>query len=839
MSEENPFNVDLRTNGRRRMITDPSDEAFRIDRLPPHSDEAEKAVLGCIMLDAQAINTCTELISDPDAFYDLRHRTIYEAMLGMSALGEPIDTITLLQWLEGEVENVGGISFIASLPDLVPSAANIGYYTKIVWEKFMLRRMVTVCTDVVGKIYDYTGEVEPLIDNIESEVLRVRNASRIEEGSGIKDLVGRAIRELERAANKETTGLKTGFTELDRLTGGLQPGEMIIIAARPSMGKAQPLDAKVMTPCGFVNIGSLKPGDTIIGCDGLFHSVTGVYPQGVKDVFKVELSDGSYARCCGEHLWLTQTRNERRRVSGSAWSVKTTSMIADTIRRPDGGHRNHIIPTCDPIQFYEAKLSEPRLSLDPWLLGALIGDGTLGNSNIQFSKPEQDVQMRLINALPEEDTWSFADKEEMTIRIRRKKRNNASSRTKMAIREMGLDVNSSLKFIPGEFMLSSPKNRLELIRGILDTDGYTLGHAVEYTTSSSQLADDVTDLVRGLGGICSRATERTPRYSYNGKLIEGLTSYRMNIWFNNGIIPVSSKKHLKKFKLNARNTHRSIVSISKDGREECVCISTDAPNGLYLTDDYIVTHNTSLAMNIAEYAAIDLSLSVGVFSLEMTSVALVKRILCSRSRVNSRAARDGFLKDRDYPKLTATSVKLVATKLHIDDTGSMTIMQLRAKARRMAQKHDIKLLVIDYLQLIHGTSRQSQGSRVSEITEVSNGIKSLAKELNIPVLVLSQLNRDIDKDGKRRPRLSDLRDSGALEQDADLVSFLYRKVEEDEDPYEEALSVKLCIAKQRNGPIGEVPLVFMKQYTRFESEAKISQADVPVQKEFDEQGNRI
>jgi replicative DNA helicase len=243
---------------------------------------------------------------------------------------------------------------------------------------------------------------------------------------------------------------------------------------------------------------------------------------------------------------------------------------------------------------------------------------------------------------------------------------------------------------------------------------------------------------------------------------------------------------------------------------------------------------TSLAMNIAEHVALELKIPTGVFSLEMTADQLVLRMLCSRSRVNLRSIRDGFLAERDFPKLTGAAGKLAAAPLIVDDTSALSILQLRARARRMKQQHGIQLFVIDYLQLLHSTSRKAE-NRQQEIADISGGIKALAKELAVPIIVLSQLNREVEKRAGEdaKPRLSDLRESGAIEQDADLVGLLYRetKSKDGEDDANEAeqdaIPMKLYIAKQRNGPTGDVALTFLKSYTRFESAAKVALEDVP------------
>jgi replicative DNA helicase len=199
--------------------------------------------------------------------------------------------------------------------------------------------------------------------------------------------------------------------------------------------------------------------------------------------------------------------------------------------------------------------------------------------------------------------------------------------------------------------------------------------------------------------------------------------------------------------------------------------------------------------------------------------------------VNLRNVREGFLAERDFPKLTGAAGKLAGSPLFIDDSSGLSILQLRAKARRMHQQYQIKLFVIDYLQLLHSTARRAE-NRQQEIADISSGIKALAKELNVPIIVLSQLNRELEREKNRKPRMSDLRESGSIEQDADLVGLLYKPNADDEENAagpvnEEAVMVNLLIAKQRNGPTGDVNLTFLRSYTRFESAAKVSDDDVP------------
>ena len=247
------------------------------------------------------------------------------------------------------------------------------------------------------------------------------------------------------------------------------------------------------------------------------------------------------------------------------------------------------------------------------------------------------------------------------------------------------------------------------------------------------------------------------------------------------------------------------------------------------------TGKSALVMNIADHVAVELKLPVGVFSLEMGADQLMMRMVCSRARVNLRDVRDGFLAERDFPKLTTSSGKLSQCPIHIDEASGLTILQLKARARGLWQTHGIKLFVIDYLQLLHGTSRRAAENRQLEVAEISTGIKELASELKLPIVVCAQLNREVEKRGEgARPRMSDLRESGQVEGDADLIGFLFRekkKGDDDDgaDAHDDCPAVKLFVAKHRDGPTGDVDLTFFKSFTKFENASKIAEQDVPAE----------
>ncbi len=224
---------------------------------------------------------------------------------------------------------------------------------------------------------------------------------------------------------------------------------------------------------------------------------------------------------------------------------------------------------------------------------------------------------------------------------------------------------------------------------------------------------------------------------------------------------------------------------------------------------------TSLAMNICAHATLRAGLRVAIFSLEMSAEQLVRRLLSSEARVDQKRLATGYLARSDWPKLTMAAQALKDVRLWIDDTPGLTVLEMSAKARRLKQEHGLDLVMVDYLQLMSGGGRFN--SRTEEVSAISRGLKGMAKELEVPMLVLSQLSRQPERrGGDHRPQLSDLRESGSIEQDADVVAFIVRPSVYDRDA-EDPRRAELIIAKQRNGPTGEIELVFQHEYTRFEN----------------------
>ena len=238
------------------------------------------------------------------------------------------------------------------------------------------------------------------------------------------------------------------------------------------------------------------------------------------------------------------------------------------------------------------------------------------------------------------------------------------------------------------------------------------------------------------------------------------------------------------------------------------------PSDLIIIAGRPVMGKTSFTLNIAQHAATRAGVPVGFFSLEMSKEQLALRMLCAEARINSQKIRSGFLSERDWLRLTDAAATLSEAPIFIDDTPALSVLEIRAKARRLRSEHNIGLIIVDYLQLMKGKGRVD--TREREISEISRSLKALAKELNIPVVAVSQLNRRVEERENKRPRLADLRESGAIEQDADLIVFIYRDEVYNEDTPDKGIA-EVIIGKQRSGPTGVVKLAFLDKYTRFEN----------------------
>ena len=369
------------------------------------------------------------------------------------------------------------------------------------------------------------------------------------------------------------------------------------------------------------------------------------------------------------------------------------------------------------------------------------------------------------------------------------------------------------KHIPSDYLRGSIRQRRDLLAGLLDTDGtVTATGNIQFTTTSSVLAEGVYELVVSLGYRCSVATK-----AVMGRSPASSTAYNLNFTTDEQVFRLERKnlRHKERLSLGgvARRTTRLITSVERVESVPVRCIEVDSPAHLYLVGKSMIpTHNSTLGMDICRSASIKNGLATVFFSLEMGRNEIIMRLLSAEAQVPLHHMRSGTMSDADWTRLASRMGIVSEAPLFIDDSPNMTLTEIRAKCRRLKQRHNLRMVVVDYLQLM--TSGKRVESRQQEVSEFSRSLKLLAKELDVPVIAISQLNRGPEQRTDKRPMLSDLRESGSLEQDADMVILLHR-----EDAYEKesprAGEADFIIAKHRNGPTGTVGVAFQGHYSRF------------------------
>lgn len=360
----------------------------------------------------------------------------------------------------------------------------------------------------------------------------------------------------------------------------------------PGTGKAQPLDAKILTPSGWVCMGDLKVGNDITNpIDGKFCEVIGVFPQGVKEVFRVSFEDGASTECCADHLWLVNDEARSYRLGRNS-RIRSTENIATYISQ---GRRVYI-PFTKPIEFVP---SEFELIVHPYLLGALLGDRCLTKS-VEFATIEDEMLELMKPHLPPfiEIKLRSTGKPDYQLSSNRRSMTDRSEDNPLLtdLRQLGVHGKKSIeKTIPHRYMISSVEDRLSLLQGLCDTDGYATNGSCEYSTSSAEMAIQVKELAWSLGGRCVHST-RIPRYTHNGEKRDGHLSHRLIIRLCDGMTPFRLTRKVTKYNETVRyQPTRRIADITSVGEKECQCIMVGSKDQLYITDDYIVTHNTRLS----------------------------------------------------------------------------------------------------------------------------------------------------------------------------------------------------------------------------------------------------
>jgi len=797
----------------------PAETGRGYDRTPPQDLEAERSVLGGMMISKDAIADVVEQLRGTD-FYRPAHEVVYDAILDLYGRGEPADAITVADELtkRGEIGRIGGAPYLHTLISSVPTAANAGYYARIVRERSILRKLVEAGTRIVQLGYATDGgDVDELVNNAQAEVYAVTERRASEDYLPLGEIIGGTVDEIEAAGHRGQgmIGVPTGFSDLDRLTNGLHPGQMIVVAARPAIGKALALDTPLATPTGWTTMGEVQVGDELIAADGTPTRVvaaTGVMTG--RPCYRVTFDDGTTIVADAQHEWETRTRADRRLPGGGGARIWTTEEIHDTVRCSTADQRaNHSVEVTAPLE-----LPEADLLVDPYLLGVWLGDGHAASARFTSADPEIAMRIegrgylvhgragvgaaRLYTVRLDEETLAPRSCEGCGVELVPQR-----SRARTCGRSCGGKLSAPVvaptcpdcgrasgglrrcqdchdrfgtvqgrlrtlgvlgdKHIPAEYLRASEAQRRDLLAGLLDTDGtVNPTGSVQIALTDERLIADVRELIHSLGYRTDLSTKRV-----RGRDDARSTCFTLTFTTDDDVFALERKRLVHKDRRRPSTAHltqRYIVDVEPIESVPVRCVQIDHQSHLYLASrSMIPTHNSTLGIDIVRSASIKHNLASVVFSLEMSRNEITMRLLSAEARVHLQKMRTGQMGEDDWAKVAATMGKISNAPLFIDDSPNMSLMEIRAKCRRLKQRHDLKLVVIDYLQLMSSGKRVE--SRQQEVSEFSRALKLLAKELEVPVIAISQLNRGPEQRTDKKPQMSDLRESGCLTEDTRIL----------------------------------------------------------------------
>jgi replicative DNA helicase len=787
------------------------DPALDALKSPPNSIHAEQSVLGSLIIENGAWDVVADKLSEVD-FYLRSHKLIFRTISQLAEQQIPFDIITLSESLKslGQLDAVGGLAYLIVLSKDTPCATNVEAYANIVREKSVLRQLISAGTTIANSVHQTEGRsTQELLENAEQLVFKIAEQTQKSTEGGfinIRSLAKKTIEKIELLAEMDgsITGASTGFDDLDTLTSGLQPADLVILAGRPSMGKCFGKGTKILLYSGEIkHVEDIKIGDCLMGDDSTPRHVLSL-ARGREMMYWIRQNKAIDYRVNESHiLSLKRSRNEGKHENGDILNLPLLDYL-NASEKFKSNYKGYKVAIDFAVQ---------DLPLNPYFLGLWLGDGN--TQDVRISSQDNEVEEFLLQYAEELGLQLTIQKNEgkcplfgITSGIQGgdyKKRYSLTA----VLKEQNLIGN---KHIPQVFLINSHANRLALLAGLIDSDGHydKACGGYEITQNSLALATQIKFLCDSLGYRTSLIEKQATISEINFES----TVYRVRFFGNVNEIPVKIERKKAKSLTCNRSWNQTGITVEMDCEDQYFGFEIDG-NKLFLLDDMTVVHNTTVAINIAENFAIKNQKPVAIFSMEMPGDAIVMRMMSSLGGIEQQRIRSGDLDDNDWPRLTTALTMLNSTKLFIDDSAALSPTEVRARSRRLAKEHgQLGLIVIDYLQLMQSPS--SGDNRVQQISDISRGLKALAKELNVPVIALSQLNRNLEQRPNKRPVMSDLRDSGAIEQDADLILFIYRDEVYNENSPDKG-TAELIIGKQRNGPLGTVRLMFQGAFSRFQN----------------------
>lgn len=855
-----------------------------LERPLPSNTEGERAILGAILLDNSLINQAIEQLGADD-FYSPFHRAVFNGMIALFERGAKIDPILIGEELkkEGKLESYGGVAAIANLTYGLPHFNNIFHYAKLVSEKALARNLIKACNTIVSEALAEEDEAEIVLDRAEQLIFALANKRTKQSFTAVRPVAEDVFVKVQEYAQRKDasalTGLTTGYRDLDSMTSGLQKNDLIIVAARPSMGKCQIFDTEILLADGSVRtieeIYQNKYAKLLTLQEDYKFKLTEAsdfIDDGIKPVFQVTTRLGRQIKTTITHPYLT--------ING--WKRLEELKVGSKIAVP------RVLNVFGSNEWRDCEVK---------ILSYLLGDGSITNGSPLFIVGKPALENDFVEAVTQfggvKTVVAKVSNRTPTLRIRNSGEMTFNLVTNW-LRKLGVwGCNSHHKFIPAEVFTLKREQLALFLNRLFSTDGWATVLAsgqsqLGFASVSERMIRQIQHLLLRFG-VIAKLKKRLVKYKNERRLawqldITDALSIKTfareigiygkeaalrqildalenrNYQTNGDLIPIEiwekiaagkgaeswaslarraaiqgatnvhvgqrapSRERLAKFasalENNAlRNLAESeiywdeIVSIEYVGEQQVYDLTIPETHNFVAND--ICVHNTAFCLNIAQRAALQGDAVVGFFSLEMSKEQLVMRMLCSEAMVDAHRFRNGFLSRQEWERLGEALGRLAETKIFIDDTPGISVLEMRAKARRLAaEQKRLDLIVVDYMQLMTGGGKRIE-SRQQEVAQISRELKGLAKELQVPLVALSQLSRASENRSDHKPQLSDLRESGSIEQDADVVAFIFRE-EYYKATDENFNQAEIIIAKQRNGPVGSVTLTFIKELTRFE-----------------------
>ncbi|KAB7885645.1 replicative DNA helicase [Poseidonibacter ostreae] len=802
-----------------------------------YSINIERAVLSSILFNPEELEDVLGVLKPKD-FYLPAHQKIFDVMIKLHDDDMPIDEEFIRKRINAkDVDDSILIEILSANP-----ITNTLAYVREIKDGSVKRELATLATTIKKVALEEEVSGNEALDTVQGELYKISTDSATSELKDMQEITGDTLSYIERMkklGNKHLIGETTGFDALDKKTTGFNEGDLIIIAARPAMGKCLAKGTKVLMFDGSLKaVEDVISGDKLMGDDSTSRKVLSI-ARGKEQMYWVRQNKAIDYRVNESHiLSLKRSRTEGSHKNGDILNINVKEYLekSDKFKSNYKGYKVAV------------EFDKKDTKIDPYFLGLWLGDGSSTKVSIYTQDKEVidylnayandlDLQVREYiqeNKCPE---YSITNKKQV------------DGKTAFSLQKLLRDENLiNNKHIPNNYLINSKENRLELLAGLIDSDGHydKEANGFEITQKDENISKQIKFLCDSLGFRTSLIKKKAKIKSIDFEC----DVYRVRIFGNIDIIPTKiERKKAKEWTCN-RTWNQTGIKIEKDIEDEYYGFEIDG-NKLFLLEDMTVTHNTALVLNMA-LKNVEAKKGVIFFSLEMPAEQLMLRMLAAKTSIPLQNLRKGDMSDNEWSQLSGAFEDLNTKKLFVDDGGSININQLRARVRKLAQNEDnnISLVIIDYLQLMQGTGGKD---RHQEVSDISRGLKMLAREMKIPIIALSQLNRGLENRPDKRPMLSDLRESGAIEQDADIIMFVYRddvykerdearKEKEAKDKGEEYKSsfvnkpveeAEIIIGKQRNGPIGTVKLDFQKALTRFIDKENDINSSTPIEVVFE------